>query len=208
LGKYPLTFVDEICANIPDEFFNSVINYNIGTETEGDIYARSSIGTMLPFSIGVSYFAQNPFGEIDLPLCHDSVKSWKVISSGAVKIPQVCLISSPVIARSPPMEVMATVLQGLGIGQLGIEEVTQNLPRWANTSGWIDLHKWVRKQLYEVYFIVIQFTLFHPHHGSQFSGIIARMTGGNVLSKMGNFWVVFDRNLELPVTSAVDWTVL
>jgi hypothetical protein len=116
LGKYPLAFVNEIRANIPDEFFNSVINYNIGREPEGGIYAGPSVGTMLPFSIGISYFAQNPFVELDLPRCHDSIKSWKVIGSGAVKIPQVCLISSPMIAHSPQMEVIPAILQGLSIG--------------------------------------------------------------------------------------------
>lgn len=208
LGKYPLTFVNEIRANIPDEFFNSVINYNIGREPEGGIYARSGTGTMLPFGIGISYFAQNPFVELDLPRCHDSVKSWKVIGSGAVKIPQVCLISSPMMAHSPQMEVMPVILQGLSIGQAGVEEITHNLPRWVNASGWIDLHKWVRRQPFEVYFVVIQFTLFHPNRGSQFSGIIARMSSADVLSKIGNFWVAFDGDLEPPTTLEVDWTVL
>ncbi len=70
------------------------------------------------------------------------------------------------------------------------------------------MHKWVRTQPFEVYFVVIQFTFFQPNRGSQLSGMIARMSDANALSKIGNFWVAFDGDLELPATLEVDWTVL
>lgn len=207
-----MLFIEEIRADIPDEFFNSVINYNIGTEAGGDIYARSTNGTMLPFSSGVTYFAPNVFGEIDLPTCHHSVRSWRVVSSGAVRMPQVCLISSPLLARSPRAEVIPTRVQGMRIA--GTEQVNQNLPPWASAStstsdsGWVDLHRLVREHPLEIYFVVVQYTLFHPVRGSNLSGIIAKMSTPDVLFKIGNFWVCFDGDLGLPAVLEVDWTVL
>lgn len=206
LGKYPLEFINEIRAKIPEEFFLSMINYNISSEQNGDICASSGKGTMLPFSGGETYFAQNTFQEIDLPFCHDSVASWTVLCSGGVLLPCVCLLSSPSLSLGARTELLPSKLQG--VRTTDTPEVTDNLPRWAGDSGWIDLHQWLKAQSFEVYAVVVSFTNFSPNRGSNFCGIILKNISPGSFIKIGNFWVTTAKLHPIPETSEVNWLVL
>ncbi|KAJ9603534.1 hypothetical protein H2200_011720 [Cladophialophora chaetospira] len=175
LERYPLSFVREVCALNPAQFFGSYIKFapNSLEIHEGSIedarfnqvdpkwdekpieYAHLREGTMLPFTkdgsrctnVGTTGFHTDP---------HHSIFSWKILSSGAVEILEACILSSPEIAAcwtaSQTGSTLPTAIYGVSI-----ENARSVAPHDESEKAWnVDLHDFVHNRKWHAYAIVVQ----------------------------------------------------
>lgn len=204
LGKYPLSFIDEVRAKMPGDFFFSVINQDI-CEVGDDLQACPYKGTMLPFSAGFASFESlERFRRLNMT-DHKSVKQWSILNSGAVRISRACILSSREIATDNMNTILPTKLIGSSL-----EKATEAMETFPDgvEDGLIDIHQFFRTHVRELFAVVGAFRYMKNHSDSVFSGIVLQPLSSGALIEVGNFLAKSDKQINLPATSDVNWLVL
>ena len=238
LDKYPLSFVREICACNPAQFFGSYLKFNmkptgfpagqrdaasghsaLDSEHDEDGPSKSLEGTMLPFSRELAFYADvGTFGSF-LP-AHTSIVSWNVLASGAVHMSEACILSSPEIAASDSRAhgLARPGAMVMGVSDRGARRLSHAQISEAPFS--IDLHDFVRTRNWSAYALVVQHrTSAKADATIMAQGVILReqysvetdmsQQGCRQFVKVGLFAALLKGSpAVLPETKNVDWMVL
>lgn len=178
LGKYPLSFVEEVRNLIPGEFFSAYAkvphadphDYNrvVGGGFEGEdghglvaLYTRTEFGlngSLLPFSLMGHHYMRFDRTRAQLDV-HRSIMSWKFSTSGHVGITKACILSSSTIDDIPQFP---KALNGRTFGFIPGNEMT-GAPVSQSSEAMFrerDLHAWTRTRNCEVHLVLVMEKLF------------------------------------------------
>jgi hypothetical protein len=169
LGKYPLSFIQEVRQKLGDhEFFVAVTVKdfwsirNTEQSFESQVTELDMRGTLLPFSATESYGAVR--AEIDeypdtkaVVDCHPSLKAWRVLTNGNVEIPRACILfyspsTSTSISNRDPTNV--SIIENVSIGDL--HRVVE--AGWKAVFAGGNLHEWIETRDYNCYVIFVSRT--------------------------------------------------
>lgn len=206
LGKFPLEMVNEIRQKIPQMFFMSYVHHDSMDEIKNDVFTHENVGTMLPFSKDSKVSNARYFRSHIAANYHESVATWTILESGAVKIPRACILSSPEIARSKINRELPTTINGIRVDKE--PEVESNAFMNISPARWIDLHHWCRTRPLKTFAIVVDYSHPSNKYGSSFEGIILGGGPDGSFVKVANFWAVSPGYMDVPPTMEVDWLIL
>ncbi|KAI0546642.1 hypothetical protein F4679DRAFT_406348 [Xylaria curta] len=215
LGKYPLRFVQELCRQIPGDFFGALSKQDI----EG-IAGSLQYGSLLPFDTRQIYYMDHyrAFREQKTcipPKTHRSVFSWTVLPTGQVCIPSAYLISSSALAGgTDTLQVVPALLfppkYRKGVTTLPTSFVTEH-PSEYNERYWVSLHPYIAKGENETFAVVVQYVRLR-HKGkilkTQLFGLILERLRTGSLTKLTNFYAEdISLSLDLDQYETVNWIV-
>lgn len=180
-----------------------------------------SEGSLLPFSRDDCYYTKLSFSAGVLAT-HPSVRGWTVNIDGSVFLPEACIISSPDIVQCSRSDNHQNILAAalLGTSLHGARKLTPSQMPMADLD--VDLHDFVRKYPTPACAVVVQYqrNLTRDTPSILMTGVLLRshddpeaITEQNHL--MPRTWVKFanfaatvrERQLQLPLSTRVDWTV-
>ncbi|KAK7715473.1 hypothetical protein SLS57_006860 [Botryosphaeria dothidea] len=211
LGKYPRRFVQECAAKFPGEFFGSTLHISLnsqpGLSTEG-------IGTLLPFSRGHAYHMDAVVSrETRFPTePHGSLRTWTILASGAVKVPQACVLCKSEIERT----VATRARQSLA-------RLRSRLPHSSKSDTYImpeedlqiydsleELHKELTGLDVEAYAVLTEFYFIESNGERSLTamGIVLERSEVGRLRKRHNFWLCDQLGMvDVAKSEEVNWTV-
>lgn len=100
LGKYPLAFVKELATKHPRHFFAAVEHLHWDESVQTFVLDASRAGSMLPFGgiregdFTISARLLEEWWTKSAATVHDTVSTWTVEATGAVRIPRACVIDT------------------------------------------------------------------------------------------------------------------
>lgn len=150
LGRYPLSFVQELADAIPGFLFSTLLKEEIHDNDDNDNCSQLSLrnfhGSMLPFGRERAfYWAPSPVHREShwAVLPHSSLYSWKVNLDGSVRISQACILSPSTPATDSTFS-----------GKIFLKgTLSQAQPRERDE---IDLHAWTAARPSETFLIITQ----------------------------------------------------
>lgn len=220
LQKYPISFVRELMEKVPGDFFGAFLRLNIDTQGK-DVLAHHA-GSLLPFSGTKAFYA--PAGgfriaNYQVPThTHPSVKSWQVLATGMVHIPEACVVYSTMDKTGSDEERILPVRMGTPDVEFGPRrvEIVAPLPRGFtsihdrgmdfSTEGWLDFNSWIKSQQEETYALLVQYQL--SIIGLAVQGIIVKRQVSGMLWKTDWFFAMDENGvIDLSRTQNVSLTV-
>lgn len=226
LGKYPISFVQEVCRKVHWDFFGSYLKMNsLGNKFGYDV--SKSHGSMLPFSISSEIFQSASgfrtesswiFAEI-----HSTVRTWQVKTSGQVHIREACIVSSSMGDLGQCSKHPCRIIAATTMPPMSIEEHEALLPDtfrflhagkgidYENPS-WFDLNLWISRQPTRTHAILTEFCPGNEEGSDDYalecSGIIIQESPSGTLMKTSHFHCFDEESvLDLLEVKRVDWLV-
>lgn len=222
LGKYPISFVREVCSTIPGDFFGSYLKFNpLGHENGYGV--SEAHGSMLPFSISsvvfqsASAFRNEISREFAEP--HGTVCTWEVMPSGHVHIRKACVVSSSVIGLGQSSTEQSQVIAAMTVPTMSAEEHKASLPLQTIRGGkfdysdpsWFDLNLWIGHQATCTHAILTEFCPVSENESEdtlQCSGIIIQETPSGSLAKIAHFQFFDEQSfINTGEVKSVGWIV-
>jgi len=203
LDTYPLPFLKEVRDVLGASFFSSNYTYCSFWDVfergdEGDLVAKVT-GTLFPFTpLGLGdprlVFASESSSWQD----HPSVKSWKIMGDGRVKMPRAGILASwddPVDSE----EIIATVM-GPGLDPEADQKTLETL-------GQVNLRQWLRSLFPTVRKHAV--SLWQGPNGWSQGFILQDVIGnGKIYAKIGDYYTPAQEGRPMPPTRTVNWEVL
>ena len=220
LGRYPLSFINEVREKLGDDvFFGAITVRDFWAELDdGDITAErlatssETCGTLLPFGGAASWTASISLEPTPVYFReskpHDALSTWLVQPNGSVRISSASILVSSLESASPwamgngPHDVRLLDMQNVAKAK---GQSTSFYP----TTNLLD---WIRTRPFTCYAVCLA---RHKDTGAKypiyrFVGVLLRELRFGVLIKCGVFETLWFDNLDdiFPISSEVNWVVI